>query len=123
MDVAFQTSDSRLSGPARCRPPWGRERDASFATTLLASREGDRAEQRIFRLARVESGVLHDNRHIGLDETGKISIDRNRSRVGQIVETHMFGSFCRNEQPIWADRRLVRIENSNRDVGVMLARV
>ncbi|HEY7534049.1 MAG TPA: hypothetical protein VH681_14860, partial [Nitrospiraceae bacterium] len=89
----------------------------------LVSRKGDRAEQRILRLARVKSRVLDDNRYIGLDETGEIPVHWNRRWVRQIVKAHVSRALGRNEQPIGPDGRLVCIEDRNRDVGVMRARV
>ena len=53
------------------------------------TRECDGAEQGVFRLKRIEAGMLYDDRHIRFDETGKIGIARDRLRIIEIVEADM----------------------------------
>ena len=43
---------------------------------LLVSCKRDRAQQRVFCLARIQSAVLDDDGDIGLDLAGKVCIDR-----------------------------------------------
>jgi hypothetical protein len=50
---------------------------------------GDRGEQRERRLARVETGVLDDDRDVGLDQRRIIRVTRDRLRVLEIVEAQM----------------------------------
>ena len=70
---------------------------------LLVSCKRDRAQQRIFCLAKIRSGVLDDDEDIGLDLAGKVCTDRDRSWVCQIVEPHMPRPLSGHDQPIGAD--------------------
>ena len=70
---------------------------------LLVPCKRDRAQQRIFCLARIQSGVLDDDEDIGLDLAGKVCIDRDRSWVCQIIEPHRPRPLSGHDQPIGAD--------------------
>ena len=80
--------------------------------------ECDGAEQGVFSLARIEAGVLYDDRYIRFDETGKISVVRDRLRIIEIVKADMPRSPSRHKDPVWPDRVTIGIKDCNADVGV-----
>jgi hypothetical protein len=55
--------------------------------SVLRIRHG--RKQREFRPPRVEPGVLHDDRHVGFEHRGVIGVERDRLRIGKIVESQM----------------------------------
>jgi len=70
-----------------------------------------RAQQCIFCLARVQSGVMHDNRRVGFDHARKIRIARNRFRILKIIETQMSCPTRRDGESIGSNRLAICIKD------------
>jgi hypothetical protein len=90
--------------------------------SLFLGRAGirDRAQQGIFRLPRVQTGVLDDNGYIGLDHTCEIRVRRDRFRIGQIVKPNVLGPARGNRESIRAARIAIRIVNCDFDTGIRI---
>src|SRR6185369_2262371 len=85
------TSGSRLMTPS-CRSVTGMPM-ASAAPDIAISAEslriGHRRHERVLRLARVEARVLHDDRHVRLDDAGVVGGVWDGLGIAQIVEAQV----------------------------------
>lgn len=85
--------------------------------------ECDGAEQGVFSLARIEAGVLYDDRYIRFNETGKISVARDRLRITEIVEADMPCSPSRHQEVIRPDRFTIAIKHRDANTRVLIGRI
>ena len=93
------------------------DRTGSFSLLRLA-RVGNRRHESVFALARVETGMLHHDGHIALDDAGVRRPERDWLGVVQVIETEMLGSPGRDSQPVRTDGIPIGVENSERKMRV-----
>src|SRR3546814_6443817 len=68
------------------RIPMAAGHRAVIASECSVACIGDRRQQRELRLTRVQAGMLHDDRDVGLNHTGEIPVPRHRLGVVHVVE-------------------------------------
>src|SRR5690349_24945422 len=56
---------------------------------MSVSGKSDGAQQGELGAARVEPGVLHDDRHVGLDDARVVGVARHGRGIVEVVEAHM----------------------------------
>ena len=76
-----------------------------------SDRECHRAEEGIFSLSGIEPGMLHDDAHVRVDETGVIGIQGYGRGMSQIIEPDMFCSPGWNLNDIGSNRLAVCIKD------------
>jgi hypothetical protein len=80
----------------------------------------DRAEQSVLCLTRVKARVLYHDRHVRLDDAGKISSRRNFFRLAQIIKPDVLCAARRHCNCIGAGRFPIRKEDGNKDVSILI---
>jgi len=83
---------------------------------LFSPRKGDRAQQRILCLPRVEPRVLDDDRSVRLEHARVTRAERNRLRIGEMIESKMMGSPRRDRNFVRPDRLSVGVKNRQLNV-------
>ena len=67
--------------------------------------------------------MLDYDRHIGLDDAGKISSRRDFFRLAQVVKADVLGAPCGHCNRIRAGRFPIRKENGDNDVSILIRSV
>src|ERR1051326_3368298 len=82
----------------------------------LIARKRDCREQRVLRLARIQSRVLHHDRDIRFNQTRIWRVRRNALGLFEVVEAQMSRAPAWDFESIWSDRILVLEKNRDLDV-------
>ena len=93
------------------------------ALLSLSCRIGNRAEQSVLSLTRVEAGMLHDYRYVRFDKTRKVGVERYRFWNCEIVESDVPGAPGRHGQPIGTGGLPIGVKNCDRYLRVRVGRV
>src|SRR5437667_11184467 len=86
---------------------------------LLVLGIGDRAQQGVCALARVQSRVLNNDWNVRLNCAGVVGITRNGLRLLEIVKSEMLCSSRCHHHRVRTGRVAVRKENSDFDMSVL----
>jgi Thiamine pyrophosphate enzyme, C-terminal TPP binding domain len=85
--------------------------------------KGDRAEQGVFGLARVEPCLLYDDRDVGLDRCREVSASGHRLRGVKLVDAHVPGTAGRHLDTVGPRWLAIREVEPEQDVRRAVARV
>lgn len=85
--------------------------------------KGNGTDERVRRLARIQSRMLNDYRHIGLNQAGVIRPVRNRLGISQVVEADMFGAARFHGDFVRPNRLAVRIKDPDLQVRFLVRSV
>jgi len=86
-----------------------------FHCSVLIAWKSDCAEERVLSLTGIESGMLNDNRNVGLNHAGVGRVTRDFLWRLKIIEPQMPGALSANLEPIRSNRIFAFEKNHDLD--------